>query len=201
MAIAMFSIFSIVIAIAICHVPLVVASVEVRATTAFRAAIIDVAVAAPNSGSVTVLETCGRAIAAVETSGATIATAFNAACRTIAASAAAPVAASAAVTATAASAAVTATATATQRAAAAGTTAATCAGTTAPAATAPASASAASAASAAFANEIDKVGVCVGRGLDVQHWRRIGDSSAQHQTTGESAHRFPIDTHHNLHLI
>jgi hypothetical protein len=193
MAIAM---FAIVIAIPICRVPLVVASVELRATAVVRS-IIGITVAAPNSGSVTVLETGGRAIAAAETPGAAIATALNAAGRTIAA--AAPVAASAAVTATTAAAAVTATAATTQRASAtAGTTAATGAGATA--AATPASA-ATSAAAAVVGDEIDKVGAGVGRGLDVQHWRRIGDSRAQHDGPGESRHRFPIDTHCDLHRI
>jgi hypothetical protein len=158
-------IFSIVIAIAICRVPFVavhIAFVEVGATPGFSSAIIDVAIAALDSGSVTVLETSGRAIAAAETPGA-IATAFNAAGRTTA-TAAAPVAASAAVTATA-SAAVTATASA-------------AAGTTAAATQRASTAAATSASAAVVGGEIDKVGAGVGRGLEVQHWRRIGDRRA-----------------------
>jgi hypothetical protein len=152
MAIAM---FSIVIAIAICHVPLVViASVEVRATPAFRSAIIGIAVAssqsgavasrvaAPNSGSATAFKAAGRTIAAApETWAATVASAPKGA----AASAAA-----AAVTA--------ATAAATQRAAAAAVTAA----TTAAGATASTTPTSTSTASTAFAGKIDKVGAGVG---------------------------------------
>jgi hypothetical protein len=139
-------IFSIVIAIAICHVPLVVrvASVEVRATPGFCSAIIDVAVAAPqpgavvsrvaapNSGSATAFKAAGRTIAAPQTWAATVATASQRG------------SAAATVTAT--------TAAAAQRASAA---AAVTAATTATGA--PTSAS-----STAFAGKIDKVGAGVG---------------------------------------
>jgi hypothetical protein len=202
-----FEIFSIVIAIAICRVPLVavhIAFVEVGTTPGFCSVIIEVAVAALNSGSVTVLETGGRAIAAAETPGAAIATAFNAAGRTIAA-AAAPVAASASIAASRgpapASAATRATAAGPAPAAATLATAATGAGTTAATLATAAAPTPASAASAAVADEIDKVGAGVSRGLEVQHWRRVGDRSAQHDGPGESRHRFPIDTHCDLHRI
>jgi len=79
-------IFSIVIAIAICRVPLVVASVEVRATPGLCTAIIDVAiaasqpgavsrVAAPNARSATAFKAAGRTITAPETWAATVASA------------------------------------------------------------------------------------------------------------------------------
>jgi hypothetical protein len=147
------AIFSIVIAIAICHVPLVVASVEVRATPGFCSAIIGIAVtasqsgavvsrvAAPNSGSATAFNAAGRTIAAPETWAATVASASQRG-------------------ATAASA--TAIASASKRgsaAAAARATATTGASTTA-ATSAPAT-SAASTASTAFAGKINKVGAGV----------------------------------------
>jgi chemotaxis protein MotB len=146
-------IFSIVIAIAICHVPLVVrvASVEVRATPGFCSAIIDVAVAAPqpgavvsrvaapNSGSATAFKAAGRTIAAPQTWAATVATASQRG------------SAAATVTAT--------TAAAAQRASAA---AAVTAATTATGAGAPTTAAPTSASSTAFAGKIDKVGAGVG---------------------------------------
>jgi hypothetical protein len=161
MAIAMFSIFSIVIAIAICRVALVVAPVDVRATP-FCSVIIAITVAALNSGSATVLETGGRAIAAAETPGATIATAFNAAGRTIAAPEtwAATVASASQRGATAASA--TAIASASKRGSAAAATRATATtGASTTAVTSAPATSAASTASTAFAGKINKVGAGV----------------------------------------
>jgi hypothetical protein len=163
MAIAM-AIFSVVIVIAICHVPLVVASVEVRAT-AFCSAIIGIAVAAsqpgavvghvaaPNSGSATAFKAAGRTFAAPETWAATIAAASQRGSTAAATVAAASKGSSASAT--------------TRAAAAAGTTTAAAATTAAPAT---------SAASIALAGKIDKVGV--GVGLEVHHRRRIGDRRA-----------------------
>ena len=148
MAIAM-AIFSIVIVIAICHVPLVVASVEVRATPGLSSAIIGIAVAAsqsgavvgyvaaPNSRSATAFKTAGRTIAAPETWAAAIASASQRGSTAAAAIASASKGSSAATRAT---------------------TSAAGAGTTAAATAAPTS----SAASTALAGKIDKVGVGVG---------------------------------------
>jgi hypothetical protein len=165
-------VLSIVIVIAIGEVPLV-ASVEVRAATVPCSTVVDIAVATPNPGPFAAFDAASRTIAASQTWAATVTAAPKRGSAATVTSAPNHGSASAAITA----------------AASAGTAAATTPTTPA------------SAASAALADEIDKVGACVGRGLDVQHWRRIGDSSAQHQATGESAHCFPIDTHHDLHLI
>ena len=190
MAIAM-AIFSIAIVIAICHVPLVVASVEVRATPGLSSAIIGIAVtasqsgavvgyvAAPNSRSATAFKTAGRTIAAPETWAAAIASASQRGSTAAAAIASASKGSSTATRATAAG-------------AGAGTTTAT-ATATATAATAPTT----SAASPALVSKIDKVGV--GVGLEVHHRRRIGDRRAQREGSGKSRHRFPIDTHSDLH--
>jgi hypothetical protein len=177
-------VFSIVIVIAIGEAPPVavhIASVEVRAAPDSCSAVIGKAVASQSWAVVS--------RAATPNSGS--ATAFQVAGRTIAAPetwaatiAAAPERGSASAT--------------TIAAAPKPGSASAAAGTPTSTST---SASSPSAAPAALGDEIDKVGACVGRGLDVQHWRRIGDSSAQHQATGESAHRFPIDTHYDLHLI
>src|SRR5262245_52726154 len=167
-------VLSIVIVIAIGEVPLV-ASVEVRAATVPCSTVVDIAVATPNPGPFAAFDAASRTIAASQTWAATVTAAPKRGSAATVTSASNHGSASAAITA----------------AASAGTAPATTPTTPAPA----------SAASAALADEIDKVGACVGRGFDVQHWRRIGDSSAQHQATGESAHRFPIDTHHDLHLI
>jgi hypothetical protein len=140
-------IFSIVIAIAICHVALVVASVEVRAMPGFCSAIIGIVVAAsqsgavvsegaaPDSGSITAFKPAGRTIAAPETWAATVASAPQCGSAAAAIASASKAGSASATTRTSATATV-------------------------------------------VADEIDKVGACIGRGLQVQHWRRICDSRA-----------------------